>query len=91
MFLNSAITVDPLELNYSADNNSTEEEDFVSNEISADDPFVCGNDKHICKSFTAISKLQIKMNDLKNQHKAPLKLYDDMVNLFKQIHIISQL
>ena len=30
---------------------------------------------------TAISKLQISLNDLINCHKAPLQLYDDIVNL----------
>ena len=33
---------------------------------------------------TAASKLQIKLNHLINNHKAPLKLYDDIVNLFNE-------
>ena len=33
---------------------------------------------------TAASKLQIKLNHLINCHKAPLKLYDDIVNLFNK-------
>ena len=33
---------------------------------------------------TAVSKVQIKLNDLINGHKAPLKLYDDVVNLFNE-------
>ena len=31
---------------------------------------------------TAASKLQIKLNNLINSHKAPIKLYDDIINLF---------
>ena len=31
---------------------------------------------------TAVSKLQIRLNDLINQHKAPLQLHDDIVHLF---------
>ena len=34
------------------------------------------------QSSTAISKLQIRLNDLINQHKAPLQLYDEIVHLF---------
>ncbi len=34
------------------------------------------------QSSTAISKLQIRLNDLINRHKAPLKLYDEIVHLF---------
>jgi hypothetical protein len=33
---------------------------------------------------TTASKLQIKLNHLINNHKAPLKLYDDIVNLFNE-------
>jgi hypothetical protein len=33
---------------------------------------------------TALSKVQIKLNNLINNHKAPLKLYDDIVNLFNE-------
>ena len=33
---------------------------------------------------TAVSKVQIKLNHLINSHKAPLKLYDDVVNLFNE-------
>ncbi len=29
---------------------------------------------------TAVSKVQIKLNNLINNHKAPLKLYDNIVN-----------
>ncbi len=32
----------------------------------------------------AASKLQIKLNHLINNHKAPLKLYDDIVDLFNE-------
>ncbi len=31
---------------------------------------------------TAISKVQIQLNNLINNHKASLKLYDDIINLF---------
>ena len=33
---------------------------------------------------TAASKLQIKLNHLINTHKAPIKLYDDIVHLFNE-------
>ena len=33
---------------------------------------------------TAVSKVQIKLNHIINSHKAPLKLYDDVVNLFNE-------
>ena len=34
------------------------------------------------QSSTAISKVQIRLNDLINRHKAPLLLYDEIVHLF---------
>ncbi len=69
------------QLNYSADYNSTDGEEFVTNEITDNDPFLSNDNENITsKSFTAISKLQKRMNDLINHHKAPIKLYDDMVN-----------
>jgi hypothetical protein len=33
---------------------------------------------------TAVSKVQIKLNNLINNHKTPLKLYDDIVHLFNE-------
>jgi hypothetical protein len=33
---------------------------------------------------TAVWKLQIKLNHLINTHKAPIKLYDDIVHLFNE-------
>lgn len=33
---------------------------------------------------TAASKLQIKLNNLINQHKVPIKLYDDIIYLFNE-------
>jgi hypothetical protein len=33
---------------------------------------------------TAVSKVQIKLNNLIDNHKASLKLYDDIVNLFNK-------
>ncbi len=33
---------------------------------------------------TAVSKVQIKLNNLINNHKTSLKLYDDIVNLFNE-------
>ena len=36
------------------------------------------------QSSTAASKLQIKLNNLINSHKAPIKLYDDIVDLFNE-------
>jgi hypothetical protein len=36
------------------------------------------------KPRTAVSKVQIKLNNLINYHKATLKLYDNIVNLFNE-------
>jgi hypothetical protein len=33
---------------------------------------------------TAVSKVRIKLNNLINNHKASLKLYDNIVNLFNE-------
>ncbi len=33
---------------------------------------------------TAVSKVQIKLDNLINNHKASLKLYDDIINLFNE-------
>ena len=38
---------------------------------------------------TAASKLQIKLNNLINKHKAPIKLYDDIVDVFNE-YIMSE-
>ena len=35
-----------------------------------------------CQQTTAAAKLQIKLNHLINNHKAPIKLYDDIIQLF---------
>ena len=40
------------------------------------------NEHSFGQSSTAISKVQIRLNDLINRHKAPLLLYDEIVHLF---------
>ena len=39
---------------------------------------------HVNSNSTAVSKVQIRLNDLINRHKAPLKMYDDIVTLFNE-------
>ena len=54
-------------------------------------PFDCYENNYNDNSYnpqgqlsTAVSKVQIKLNNLINNHKASLKLYDDIVNLFNE-------
>ena len=44
--------------------------------------FVNDYEKVQQQQSTAASKLQIKLNHVINNHKAPLKLYDDTVNVW---------
>ena len=61
--------------NQSADDSGdSNDEDNQSNSYQKDDTFG--------QSSTAISKVQIRLNDLINRHKAPLLLYDEIVHLF---------
>ena len=39
---------------------------------------------HLGKKTTAITKLQVKLNDIINNHKASLKLHDDIVHIFNE-------
>jgi hypothetical protein len=39
---------------------------------------------HLCNRTTAITKLQVKLNDIINNHKASLKMHDDIVNIFNE-------
>ena len=57
-------------------------------------PFDCYKNNYNDNSYnpqgqlsTAMSKVQIKLNNLINNHKASLKLYDDIVNLFNEYNI----
>jgi hypothetical protein len=54
-------------------------------------PFDCYENNYNGDSYnpqgqlsTAVSKVQIKLNNLINNHKASLKLYDDIVSLFNE-------
>jgi hypothetical protein len=39
---------------------------------------------HLGKRTTAITKLQVKFNDIINNHKASLKMHDDIVHIFNE-------
>jgi hypothetical protein len=61
------------------------DESFVSNDDFANaDWFLNYYEETQQQQSTAISKLQIKLNHLINSNKAPLKLYDDIVDLFNE-------
>jgi len=64
-----------IEENLSADDRGdSNDEDNQSDSYQNEDSFG--------QSSTAISKVQIRLNDLINRHKAPLLLYDEIVHLF---------
>jgi len=42
----------------------------------------CMGDNTDSQSSTAITKIQVQLNDLIYRHKAPLHLFDDIVHLF---------
>mgnify|MGYP000893998542 CR=1 FL=1 len=56
----------------------------ATNTVHADDDDIvkCNDNYKQCR--TAASKLQIRLNDLINRHKAPLQMYDDIVTLFNE-------
>ncbi len=57
-------------------------DDFIELQLW-DDDYCSGNDYDPQgQQSTAVSKVQIKLNNLINNHKALLKLYDDIVDLF---------
>jgi hypothetical protein len=65
---------------------TTYSSDSTHSEVESDSPPDPDSDPNWIGSqgqySTAVSKVQIKLNHLINSHKAPLKLYDDVVNLF---------
>ena len=66
--------------------NELDTDDSVSHTDSAftisDNESVIHDKTNDDQCSTAVSKVQIKLNHLINRHKAPLKLYDDIVVLF---------
>ncbi len=42
------------------------------------------NYDHLGKRSTAITELQVKLNDIINNHKASLKMHDDIVRIFNE-------
>ena len=55
-----------------------------SDDFDNADQFVNDYEEAQQQESTEASKLQIKLNHLINNHKAPLKLYNDIVNLFNE-------
>ena len=55
-----------------------------SDDFDNADQFVNDYEEAQQQESTEASKLQIKLNHLINNHKAPLKLYDDIVDLFNE-------
>ncbi len=53
-------------------------DDNISSEETTDHCYHLGN------RTTAITKLQVKLNDIINNHKASLKMHDDLVNIFNE-------
>jgi hypothetical protein len=53
-------------------------DDDISSEETRDHCYHLGN------RTTAITKLQVKLNDIINNHKASLKMHDDLVNIFNE-------
>ena len=51
-------------------------------EVKDDDCSDYGGNSTDCQFTTSITKIQIRLNDLINRHKAPLQLYDEIVHLF---------
>jgi len=70
------------------DNNGySSAEDFNMNghdddQVDIPDDVLGGDHKTHGQCSTAVSKLQIRLNNVINTHKAPLRLYDDVVHLF---------
>jgi hypothetical protein len=53
-------------------------DDNISSEETTDHCYHLGN------RTTAITKLQVKLNDIINNHKASLKMHDNLVNIFNE-------
>jgi hypothetical protein len=73
--------------NNMVDNDYSSAEDFNMNGHDDDqddipDDVLGGDHKTHGQCSTAVSKLQIRLNNVINTHKAPLRLYDDVVHLF---------
>ena len=69
------------------DNGYSSAEDFNMNghdvdQVDIADDVLGGDHKTHGQCSTAVSKLQIRLNNVINTHKAPLRLYDDVVHLF---------
>jgi hypothetical protein len=63
-------------------------DDSDSDTDSPYDPYNNDYDEDSCPQAqlsTAVSKVQIKLNNLINNHKASLKLHDDIVHLFNEL------
>ena len=60
------------------------ESGVCSDDYNKVDQFLNDYEEAQGKQSTTASKLQIKLNHLINSHKAPLKLYDDIVDLFNE-------
>ena len=92
--LNPFAVYDDLDLSMSDDSVDNNSRNNMDNDYSSWDDFnQNGDDDDLqvdvggdCKTHgqcsTAVSKLQIRLNNVINMHKAPLRLYDDVVNLF---------
>ena len=61
---------------------------FSSDDFDNSDWFLNNYEEAQQQQSTAASKLQIKLNHLINNNKAPLKLYDDIVDFFNE-YILS--
>ena len=60
-------------------------ESFVcSEDYENADHFLNDYEERQGQQSTAAAKLQIKLNHLINSHKAPIKLYDDIIQLFNE-------
>ena len=55
----------------------SEENDINTNDNESDDDAICNDNDGQC--LTAVSKLQIRLNNLINHHEAPLQMYDNIV------------
>ena len=74
----------------------SDDDDSEMDEFFPAESYLCSDDYDNAHQFlneyeqsqgqqsTAASKLQIKLNNLINSHKAPIKLYDDIVDLFNE-------
>ena len=62
----------------------SEEDDINMHDNGSDDDDILKCHDNDGQCLTAASKLQIRLNDLINRHKAPLQMYDDIVTLFNE-------